>query len=157
MADTRALDEPLTESELDQLEAFLASDAVPQDCMDLEMLDGYLAAVVSGPEMIQPSEWLPQVWSEGNHSAAAAFANKEEAQQIMALVLRHMSGIQRTLSESPTRFKPLLYLPEGKAVVTILVEGPNEPDSGPGPGEDSDRHDIEWWEEFDDEEVGRPS
>jgi uncharacterized protein len=115
MADTRALDEPLTESELDQLEAFLASDAVPQDCMDLEMLDGYLAAVVSGPEMIQPSEWLPQVWSEGNHSAAAAFANKEEAQQIMALVLRHMAGIQRTLAESPTRFKPLLYLPEAKA------------------------------------------
>src|SRR5215467_13070692 len=114
MADTRALDEPLTESELDQLEAFLASDAVPQDCMDLEMLDGYLAAVVSGPEMIQPSEWLPQVWSEGNHSAAAAFANKEEAQLIMALVLRHMVGIQRTLAESPTRFKPLLYLPEEK-------------------------------------------
>jgi hypothetical protein len=42
------------------------------------------------------------------------------------------------------------YLPEGKAVVTILVEGPNEPDSDPGTGEDSDHHDIEWWEEFDD-------
>ena len=33
----------------------------------------------------------------------------------MALVLRHMVGIQRTLGESPTRFKPLLYLPEEKA------------------------------------------
>ncbi|MBK7591761.1 MAG: UPF0149 family protein [Betaproteobacteria bacterium] len=30
----------------------------------------------------------------------------------MALVLRHMVGIQRTLAESPTRFRPLLYLPE---------------------------------------------
>ena len=115
MTDPRALDEPLNEAELDELEAFLASDAVPQDCMDLEMLDGYLAAVVSGPESIQPSEWLPQVWSEGNRSAAAAFANNDQAQQIMALVLRHMVGIQRTLSESPTRFKPLLYLPEEKA------------------------------------------
>src|SRR4029078_1987468 len=114
MAHPRALDEPLTEAELDQLEAFLASDAVPQDCMDLEMLDGYLAAVVSGPEVIQPSEWLPQVWSAGNPSAAAAFANRDEAQQIMALILRHMVGIQRTLAESPTRFKPLLYLPEEK-------------------------------------------
>ena len=27
-------------------------------------------------------------------------------------MLRHMVGIQRTLAESPTRFKPLLYLPE---------------------------------------------
>ena len=32
----------------------------------------------------------------------------------MALMLRHMVGIQRTLAESPTRFKPLLYLPEEK-------------------------------------------
>ena len=114
MTDPRALDEPLTETELDELESFLASDAVPHDCMDLEMLDGYLAAIVSGPEQIQPSEWLPQVWSEGSRSAAAAFANNDQAQKIMALVLRHMVGIQRTLGESPTRFKPLLYLPEEK-------------------------------------------
>ncbi|MEO8676633.1 MAG: UPF0149 family protein, partial [Casimicrobiaceae bacterium] len=58
MTDPRALDEPLTDAELDELEVFLASDAVPQDCMDLEMLDGFLTAIVSGPEVIQPSEWL---------------------------------------------------------------------------------------------------
>ena len=73
------------------------------------------AAVVSGPDAIQPSEWLPQVWSEGSRSSAAAFANNDEAQKIMALVLRHLVGIQRTLGESPTRFKPLLYMPEEKA------------------------------------------
>jgi len=115
MTETRALDEPLNDTELDDLEGFLASDAVPEDCMDLEMLDGYLAAVVSGPDAIQPSEWLPQVWSEGSRSAAAAFANNDQAQRIMGLVLRHLVGIQRTLAESPTRFKPLLYLPEEKA------------------------------------------
>ena len=68
---TRALDEPLSDAELDELEGFLASDAVPEDCMDLEMLDGFLAAIVSGPESIQPSEWLPQVWSDGGRSADA--------------------------------------------------------------------------------------
>jgi uncharacterized protein len=115
MTDPRALDEPLTDAELDELEAFLASDAVPQDCMDLEMLDGYLTAIVSCPESIQPSEWLPQVWSEGGRSASPAFAGNEQAQRIMGLVLRHMVGIQRTLGESPTRFKPLLYMPEDSA------------------------------------------
>ena len=35
--------------------------------------------------------------------------------RIMGLVLRHLVGIQRTLAESPTRFKPLLYLPDEKA------------------------------------------
>jgi yecA family protein len=82
--------------------------------MDLEMLDGFLAAIVSGPESIQPSEWLPQVWSDGGRSATPAYGNSEQAQQIMTLILRHMVGIQRTLAESPTRFRPLLYLPEEK-------------------------------------------
>jgi len=115
MADPRALDEPLSDAELDELESFLASDAVPQDCMDLEMLDGYLTAIVSGPEDIQPSEWLPGVWSEGGRSGAPAFSGNEQAQHVMGLILRHMVGIQRTLRESPTRFRPLLYLPDDKA------------------------------------------
>ncbi len=115
MSDPRALDEPLSDSELDELEAFLASDAVPQDCMDLEMLDGYLTSIVSGPEAIQPSEWLPGVWSEGGRSASPAYSSSEQAQRIMGLVLRHMVGIPRTLAESPTRFRPLLYLPDERA------------------------------------------
>jgi uncharacterized protein len=115
MADPRALDEPLSDIELDELEAFLASDSVPQDCMDLEMLDGYLTAIVSGPEEIQPSEWLPGVWSEGGKSASPAYTSNEQAQRIMALVLRHMVGIQRTLAESPTRFRPLLYYADDTA------------------------------------------
>ena len=115
MTAQRALDEPLSDTELDELEAFLASDSVPQDCMDLEMLDGYLTAIVSGPEQLQPSEWLQQVWSEGGKSTAPAYTGNEQAQRIMALMLRHMVGIERTLAESPTRFKPLLYVPESPA------------------------------------------
>jgi uncharacterized protein len=115
MAEMRALDEPLSDPELDELEGFLASDLVPQDCMDLEMLDGFLTAIVSGPENVQPSEWLPQVWSEGSRSSNPAFASSEQAQRIMGLMLRHMVGVQRTLGESPTRFKPLLYMPDEKA------------------------------------------
>ena len=113
--DPRAIDEPLSDAELDEMESFLGSDAVPQDCMDLEMLDGYLTAIVSGPEAIQPSEWLPQVWSDGGRTANAAFADSEQAQKIMGLMLRHMVGIQRTLTEAPTRFRPLLYMPDEKA------------------------------------------
>jgi uncharacterized protein len=115
MPELRALDEPLSDPELDELEAFLASDLVPQDCMDLEMLDGFLTAIVSGPDSVQPSEWLPQVWSDGARSSNPVFANNEQAQHIMGLMLRHMVGIQRTLGESPTRFRPLLYMPDEKA------------------------------------------
>ena len=60
-----------SETEYDALEAFFGSNAVPQDCMDLEMLDGFLTAIVSGPELIQPSEWLPVVWSDSQRSVVA--------------------------------------------------------------------------------------
>ena len=86
VTDPRALDEPLSDGELDELEVFLASDAVPQDCMDLEMLDGYLTAVVSGPEAIQPSEWLPQVWSEGSKSGTPVFVDNDQAQRVMRML-----------------------------------------------------------------------
>jgi len=115
MTEPRALDEPLTDGELDELEVFLASDAVPQDCMDLEMLDGFLTAVASGPDQVQPSEWLPLVWSEGGRGSAPAYSGSDQAKRIMALMLRHMAGIERTLAESPTRFKPLLYVAETAA------------------------------------------
>jgi hypothetical protein len=48
------------------------------------------------------------------------------------------------------------YFPEGRATVTITVEAPEAESAGLPAGEDVDRQDIEWWEEFD-EEVGRPS
>jgi uncharacterized protein len=58
---------------------------------------------------------LPQVWSDGGRMTNPAFANNDQAQRIMGLMLRHVVGIQRTLSESPTRFRPLLYMPEESA------------------------------------------
>ena len=124
-APDRVIDEPLSDAELDELEAFLASDAVPQDCMDLEMLDGYLAAIVSGPEVVQPSEWLPGVSSEGGRASTPAYSSSDQAQRVMSLMLRHMVGLQRTLEESPTRFKPLLYLADERAAKA--EKGPGAP------------------------------
>ena len=112
MAEPTKLDEPLTEAEYDTLEAFFGSNAVPQDCMDLEMLDGFLAAVVSGPDTIQPSEWLPVVWSDSQRTVSPAFADNEQAERILSLILRLQNSIVRTLTDSPTRFKPLLYRAE---------------------------------------------
>jgi uncharacterized protein len=112
MAEANKLDEPLSESEYDDLEAFFGSNAVPQDCMDLEMLDGFLTAIVSGPELIQPSEWLPVVWSDSQRSVSPVFADNEQAERVLSLLLRLQNSISRTLNDSPTRFKPLLYRPE---------------------------------------------
>lgn len=115
MTESTKLDEPLSDADYDELEVFLGSNAVPQDCMDLEMLDGFLSAVVSGPELIQPSEWLPVMWSDSQRSVTPVFQDSEQAERILSLVLRLQQSIRRTLAESPTRFRPLLYHPEPSA------------------------------------------
>jgi uncharacterized protein len=115
MTETNKLDEPLSDADYDELEAFLGSNVVPQDCMDLEMLDGFLTAIVSGPDLIQPSEWLPVLWSDSQRSVTPVFQNNEQAERILSLVLRLQQSIRRTLAESPTRFKPLLYHAETDA------------------------------------------
>ena len=120
--DANELNEPLSDSDYDELETFLGSSAVPQDCMDMEMLDGFLTAIVSSPELIQPSEWLPVVWSESQRSVAPVYQSNDQAQRILTLIMRLQQSIRRTLADSPTRFKPLLY----RAEPDIKDDGPPE-------------------------------
>ena len=47
------------------------------------------------------------------------------------------------------------FFPEGTARVIVKVEVERGAASGQAPVDDADRQDIEWWDEFDDEEVGR--
>lgn len=64
---------------------------------------------------------------------------------------------QTKIHVSPDRYVCLQlpsYFPEGRATVIISVELTDAEPTGPSPGEDADRQDIEWWDEFD-EEVGR--
>ena len=42
---------PLSEAQLDELADLLDSELTPEDCMDLSMLQGYLTAVLLGPEV----------------------------------------------------------------------------------------------------------
>jgi uncharacterized protein len=45
---------PLSDDEMDELDQFLMSDATSDETMILDMLDGYLTAVVIGPRNLQP-------------------------------------------------------------------------------------------------------
>lgn len=60
---TQARSIPLSEDELEQLEALLVSDEVPADCMNLEMLDGYLAAIAASPSSSPSSSPMAASWS----------------------------------------------------------------------------------------------
>ena len=59
---------------------------------------------------------------------------------------------------SPDRYVCLqlpTYLPEGRAVVTVIIQEPDSHEQGAAGETDPDRQDIEWWDEFDGDASGR--
>jgi uncharacterized protein len=91
-----AKDEPLTESELDHLGRFL-KECNGGKAMNLEELDGFFAALIAGPEIVAPSEYMLEVF--GNETSEThQFESLEEANKIMGLLMRHWNDIAGTLS-----------------------------------------------------------
>ena len=74
--------------DLDALDAFLLSDRAPEDSMGLSDLDGFLAGVVVGPELVMPSEWLPRVWG----GEEPAFESIDEARSILGTIIGPLQG-----------------------------------------------------------------
>jgi uncharacterized protein len=101
------LSTPLSDEELDELDQFLLSEAVSDEAMTLDTLDGYLTAIVVGPATLVPSQWLPGVWGESEDDAPV-YESMEQAQRILELLLRHMNGIIWTLQYDADAFDPLI-------------------------------------------------
>jgi uncharacterized protein len=96
----------LSEDELDELDQFLLSDAVSDESMILESLDGYLTAIVAGPTTIMPSQWLPGVWGPSEEHAPE-FESMAQYQRIIELLFRHMNMIVSSLMHNSDEFEPL--------------------------------------------------
>lgn len=95
---------PLTEAEFDQLDDFLTNDEAPSDAMDTTMLDGYLAAVASGPNLIMPDQMLRWVWDSQNGEESPEFTTNKQAQTIVGLIMRHYQCVNSALNDK-------LYVP----------------------------------------------
>ena len=99
--------QPLSNEELEILENFLISDSTPEDCLfSIEMVDGYMTALVVGPEVIPTDRWISSIWDQENNELPS-FASEAEAKSIRDLLLRHMNTIKRQFDEDPDEFFPL--------------------------------------------------
>lgn len=83
--------ERLTEDEQRWLAGLLASRQVPADTMPFEMLDGFFTALVIGPELVLPSEYLPIIWGEGG--SAPDWDTQEQATYAIGLLMKHWNAI----------------------------------------------------------------
>jgi len=97
---------PLLDEEQDELSDFLMSDATSDETMMLDTLDGFMTAIVSGPVMLKPSEWLPRVWGLSVRDEPE-FETIAQAERITELMMRHLNGIIWGLQHDPDAFEPL--------------------------------------------------
>ena len=100
-----APDEPLTDAELDRLEEFLRR-CKGGGAMNIEGVDGFFAALIAGPEVVLPSEYLTEVFG-GEMADTCEFDNLDEANEILGFLMRHWNAIAATLHKDEV-YVPLL-------------------------------------------------
>ena len=64
--------------------------------MNLEQLDGFLAALICGPEIVRPSEYLPVICGD-DIVLEDSFGAQPVLQDFLSLIMRHWNVIADTL------------------------------------------------------------
>jgi uncharacterized protein len=96
------LQQALSDNELDKLAEFL--EGIGSPAMNIEMLDGYLVALICGPDNVLPIDYLPHIWGPD-----FAFSDERQANDMIGLILRHWNAILSPLRRSLV--EPDVYMP----------------------------------------------
>lgn len=124
-------DGPMSEAEMDQLAELLAERAMPHGGMSLEMLDGFFSALIVGPELVMPSEYLPEIWGD-----APVLEDLVQAQQALAVVMRLWNHIAWRVQQ------PIVEdLDADEQAVLVPPFGLPELPQGPSGDEEADDYD----------------
>jgi uncharacterized protein len=99
--------EGLKEAELNRLSDFLKKS---NGAMNIEEVDGFFAALIAGPEVVPPSEYLPEVFGG---EMSNIFAGIDEANDILGLIMRRWNVIANTLHRGDVYLPVLLEDEEG--------------------------------------------
>jgi uncharacterized protein len=110
----------MTPIDLRMLDDYLDSDRSPDDCLGLSDLDGFLTGIVVGPELLSPSEWIPEVWGDD----LPVFDSDTEAEAIRSAIMGRYNEIVAGFESDPEHFNPIFWrTTTGEAIVTDWVAG----------------------------------
>ena len=100
---------PLTDREIEELDAFLLGEDSLENAMDFYTFDGFICAVLSGPKTIMPSEWLRWVWDQEEGEQHPEFVSEKQAKRILSLLISHTNVLAFTLIHGPQHYEPRFY------------------------------------------------
>jgi yecA family protein len=96
-------DQPLSDAEYARI-AIMLERSRDKGAMNLEMLDGFFAALICSPDLVPPSEYLREIWGGGH---IGDFRDEAEMQEFFDLIMRHWNSLARTFNSSEP-FMPFL-------------------------------------------------
>lgn len=99
----------LTDIEREELEDFLMSGVIAETSMDVAALEGYLTAIVIGPDEVGPEDWLPWVWDMFEGEVEPEFADEAEEDRILDLVVRLYNTLAAQFEQDPDAFDPVFW------------------------------------------------
>jgi uncharacterized protein len=84
---------------------------------DVVELEGFLTALVIGPNTVSPTLWLPKVWG----GRTPKFKDLAEMNRFVALVMALYNDIALTFDRAPHTFRPTFYESkvEGRRVIIV--------------------------------------
>src|SRR6266403_5089333 len=90
-------DRPLNDVERDRMDAILSRFHSEDAIHNAEEVDGFFAALICSPEIAKPNEYLAVIW--GERANDEAFADEQELQEFLRLLMRHWNSIGRKLED----------------------------------------------------------
>ncbi len=94
----------MKDEDLERLNAVLLSLPVENEGMLLSEFNGLCAGLITGPDMIAPSEWLPLVWGD---DVSPVFSSPEEAQSTTAMIMAHYNVVAQSLTPPVIDYAPV--------------------------------------------------
>jgi uncharacterized protein len=98
---------------LDELARFLNSASAPEGCMDLSELDGFLAGLIAGPDIVPPDEYLAEVWDNEQPD----YLDAAEQEAVEQAIFDRYAAIASGLDANPLSYTAILWQDEAGTTV----------------------------------------
>jgi uncharacterized protein len=92
-----------SEAHFEQLDAWLRKRA--KGICDIVTLEGFVTAILIGPNTISPNLWLPKVWGKGKPQ----FKDLKDLNRFVGLVMGLYNEVAVCFAQDPASFEPSFY------------------------------------------------